>query len=76
MDQLKHLHWSTFSGPSALILLLLAVGHAARRISRRRNLPPGPPGVPVLGNVLETPSKYLWLKLTEWSEQYGEYFAD
>ena len=34
-------------------------------------LPPGPKGWPILGNVLDIPSKFQWLKYTEWTKQYG-----
>lgn len=34
-------------------------------------LPPGPRGIPILGNSLQL-SGYLWIKLTEWSQAYGE----
>lgn len=43
---------------------------AARRI---RDLP-GPPGLPVLGNLLEIDSTRMHLIAEEWSRTYGEYF--
>ncbi|KZO94698.1 cytochrome P450 [Calocera viscosa TUFC12733] len=42
------------------------------RKSKASQLPPGPPGVPVLGNVLDLPSKLMFLKFDEWKDQYGE----
>lgn len=36
------------------------------------HLPPGPPTLPVLGNILSFPTKQMYLKFSEWSEQYGE----
>ena len=37
-----------------------------------RKLPPGPPGYPVIGNVLDLRSQQ-WLKFTEWRKQYGQW---
>ena len=43
-------------------------------ISQRRNrasLPPGPPGLPILGNILDMMKSHPWIKYAEWSKQYG-----
>ncbi|TCD64629.1 hypothetical protein EIP91_003831 [Steccherinum ochraceum] len=39
--------------------------------TRQGSLPPGPPGWPIAGNVLDLPRTFLWLKYREWSKQYG-----
>lgn len=38
---------------------------------RRRNLPPGPKGYPVIGNVFDMPKQEGWKKYLEWGQQYG-----
>jgi hypothetical protein len=39
--------------------------------SSQCKLPPGPPGIPLLGNIFDLPKKFPWLKLMKWKEQYG-----
>ncbi|CAE6513216.1 unnamed protein product [Rhizoctonia solani] len=40
------------------------------------SLPPGPPGVPLLGNALEIrDAPFLWLKLDEYAQTYGSIFT-
>jgi hypothetical protein len=54
------------------ILLGLVVLSIARYItSPYRKLPPGPPGYPIIGNMLELRGQQ-WLKFTEWRKQYGQ----
>jgi hypothetical protein len=55
---------------SALALQLLKLYLASRAI--RKRLPPGPPGMPVIGNLLSWPSSKGWLTLTQWSQTHGE----
>ncbi|KAJ6551143.1 cytochrome P450 [Mycena capillaripes] len=39
--------------------------------SREAGLPPGPPTVPVLGNLHQMPTQYAHYKFTEWARKYG-----
>ncbi|PPQ93153.1 hypothetical protein CVT25_010777 [Psilocybe cyanescens] len=42
------------------------------RFGRRdKNLPPGPPTIPILGNVHLLPRKFPFLRFTEWAKEYG-----
>lgn len=34
-------------------------------------LPPGPRGLPLVGNVFDMPKTHNWMKVAEWKEQYG-----
>ena len=57
-----------------LFLVLLAkLVHAIvaeRRL--KRLMPPGPPGLPLIGNALQL-TQVPWFRLTEWKQQYGRY---
>ncbi|KAH9476428.1 Cytochrome P450 monooxygenase [Psilocybe cubensis] len=56
-------------------LFLAAVAWLTFKIARigRRDgrLPPGPPTVPVLGNIHELPRKFAFLRFSEWGRKYG-----
>ncbi|PWY76508.1 cytochrome P450 2D18 [Aspergillus sclerotioniger CBS 115572] len=43
--------------------------------SRGRGLPPGPPCIPLIGNVLQLPTTGIHLKFTEWAKAYGPIFS-
>lgn len=43
---------------------------------RRPTFPPGPPGLPVIGNVLDLPKSHEWLAYQKWGKTYGtQYFV-
>lgn len=61
---------------TAAFLLVLAVIYIRRHLgwtsrSRGRPLPPGPPGLPIIGNVLDIPKFKMWLGFQELSGRYG-----
>ncbi|KAL0575999.1 hypothetical protein V5O48_005966, partial [Marasmius crinis-equi] len=58
-------------------LVLAAVGLycVTRLVSSSKSslpLPPGPKGLPLIGNLLDMPSEKEWLTFAKWGQQYGK----
>lgn len=66
-----------FNIATAGILLFLVAAWLARFLSNRKkkNLPPGPPRLPVIGNLHQAPENDPWRKYQEWSKQYGPIYS-
>lgn len=45
-----------------------------RRTSKGLPLPPGPKGLPFIGNVLDFPKEFAWKRFVEWGSRYGQSF--
>ena len=54
---------------AGLLYLYLFVGR------RDKRLPPGPPTLPVIGNLHQIPKKGSYLKFTEWAQTYGGFYS-
>ncbi|KAH9915125.1 cytochrome P450 [Fomitopsis serialis] len=69
----------TFYNMIPLLLILASLtcvfyAFRPRKDSLRQKLPPGPTGVPLLGNLLQLPALRPHPKFLEWASQYGEIF--
>ena len=66
------LPWSLLYATCALVVLRVIIS-LVKSYRQRQQMPPGPPGLPVIGNVLQMPTAFPWLRFTEWKKQYGAY---
>ncbi|KAK7040215.1 hypothetical protein VNI00_010021 [Paramarasmius palmivorus] len=61
---------------AAIILVVLTAAVWFLQLGRRESyLPPGPPTLPVLGNIHIFPTKYPHYRFTEWARQYGTIYS-
>jgi hypothetical protein len=55
-----------------VIVAVLFVHYFKHRVHRKGlPLPPGPRGLPFIGNALDLPPSQSWLTYAKWSKQYG-----
>ncbi|KAJ7446023.1 cytochrome P450 [Mycena galericulata] len=71
MDILPRLTYSQL-GLASFISILGVISIVYRR---KRDLPPGPRGLPFVGNIFQLPKKGQYLQFTKWKEQYGPIFS-
>lgn len=57
----------------AIAILLATTAIVWRYTLRpRRTLPPGPPSLPIIGNILNVPPHAPWIPFTKFQDVYGE----
>jgi len=59
---------------SAAIAYALYQEYLSPAARRRKRLPPGPPGIPFIGNT-DFPTFNAHIKFKEWADQYGEIYS-
>ena len=61
---------------SSIVIVLLAIFYVNRtKVPKGSKLPPGPKGLPIVGNLPDIPAERPWVKLAEWGKEYGESFC-
>lgn len=58
---------AALAASAAIVLFVLH----RRKETAKGPLPPGPKGLPVIGNALDLPTSRGWEKFTEWGKKYG-----
>ncbi|PKS08389.1 hypothetical protein jhhlp_005333 [Lomentospora prolificans] len=64
--------------PSTLVIGVVVVGLVARLLMvgrRPKNYPPGPPTLPILGNIHQMPTKDAHLQFEKWAREYGPVYS-
>jgi hypothetical protein len=72
------MHLSVFDIVVLLTILfwILLIIHGRRQNPLGLPLPPGPAGLPLVGNVLNFPKMNSWLVAAQWRKEYGEYIYE
>lgn len=54
------------------LVIVAAIVYKLRNVGRRpKNYPPGPPTMPIIGNLHQMPSKNPHHQFKKWAEEYG-----
>jgi len=62
--------WSNCFLLSAVLAIIL-LGQLWRNRHRPGPYPPGPPGLPIIGNFFDIPRSAPWIQFAEWGKKYG-----
>lgn len=57
-----------------LEIILTIIGLLVHEYRRDKGLPPGPPRLPLIGNLHQAPNEVPWRQYGEWTKKYGPIF--
>jgi hypothetical protein len=63
---------STLASICGMLLLAIRLWRVG---SRPKGLPPGPPTMPILGNLHQLPKRGIHLQLQKWAKEYGPIYS-
>ena len=67
------LKFNTWALTASLLLCIVAcIGHS---LYQRRYRAPGPPRLPLLGNILQHPTQLHFIQYTKWAKEYGTFLV-
>ncbi|KAI4743352.1 cytochrome P450 [Aureobasidium sp. EXF-12298] len=66
---------STYTASYIVLAFALGAYLLSGLSSRPKNYPPGPPTLPILGNLHQIPSKNEYLQFTKWAREYGPIYS-
>jgi hypothetical protein len=69
-QHLTHIELGAAVTVASLVPIVLVIKFLFRS---KGPIPPGPPGLPFVGNIFQLPAKGQHLKFTEWKEKYGTF---
>ena len=73
MSPIRETSFYVFTGATLLLSLFLLVIKLRRDEQRPESLPPGPKGLPFVGNIYQLPLVDQHKCFTQWGAQYGQY---
>ncbi|KAI5860307.1 cytochrome P450 [Durotheca rogersii] len=61
---------------AAVVTIMVFLSYGLRRVGRRpKGFPPGPPTLPLIGNIHQIPSERPHLQFQKWAQEYGPIYS-
>lgn len=73
--EMAHQSLSQALSAFALASCLLVLWRLSRVGRRLKDYPPGPPTLPIIGNLHQVPSERRYVKFGEWAKEYGPVYS-